>query len=159
MLLSWSRLIGKLRLYGDYLHQANVVQRNPAFLKSQVFVFPNPPCFKTCCLHPWGIYCTSFCIPPGSESLTLQSSSPHFTLVVGADNGGFILKPSPSFLSLLLTSSIRILPLPQKFVRLDHLLRSLLSRPQTSISKITGLLIIAGQEPRYRIIQQPLMLK
>lgn len=57
-----------------------------------------------------------------SHSLNLQFSSPHFTLVVGADNGGFILKPSPSSLSLLLTSSIRILPLPQKFVRLDHLL-------------------------------------
>lgn len=115
LLLSWSRLIGKLSLCGDYLHQANVVQRNSAFLKSQVFENTLPPPRRDL-LH----------FPPGSESLTLpnlQISSPPFSLVVGADNRGFILKRPRSPLSLLLTSLISIRPLPQKFVRLDHLLR------------------------------------
>lgn len=120
--LDWSGLIGKLCLCGEYLHQANVAQRYSAFLKSQVFVFPNP-CFKTHCLYPGGNYCTSRCGPPGSESLTLSNlhfSSPHFSLVVGVDNRSFILIPSISFLSLLLT---KYPAPPQKSVRLEHLLR------------------------------------
>lgn len=59
-----------------------------------------------------------FPLPPSmSESLTLSNldfSSPHFSLVVGADNRGFILKPSRSSLSLLLTSLISIPPPPDQ---------------------------------------------
>lgn len=126
-----------------------------------------------------GIYCTSCCVPPGSESLTLsnlQFSSPHFSLVVGDDNRGFILKPS-RFLSLVSTDFLDKYP-PRPNPSPPPV--DLLSRPHLPIGlggamsfyfdsillictnyavKMIRLLITEGQEPRYRVIEQLLMLK